>query len=129
MYTYYALKAMRVYIPRWVSMFITSCQLLQMVMGIISNMAALYYLEHGHQCATTHKDIMLAFALYATYLVLFAHFFYKAYIRPRPAKSVSKPQSNGHPNGHLQTNGHPNGKPITNGHHIEANSSNGINKH
>lgn len=97
MYTYYTLKAMRVSIPRWVSMFITSSQLLQMLLGIISNMAALYFLKQGHKCSTTTNDVLIAFALYATYLVLFANFFYSSYMKPKPKeKSASALQTNGH---------------------------------
>ena len=87
MYSYYALKSFDVWIPRWVSMLITSMQLSQMVVGVFINVKAYFYLNQGHQCATSYTIIFWAFLMYASYLVLFAHFFYSAYLKPRPSKS------------------------------------------
>ena len=42
MYSYYALKAMRVYVPKFVSMFITAIQIIQKIAGLFLCMSTLY---------------------------------------------------------------------------------------
>lgn len=46
MYTYYALKALKIRVPRPIAMFITTIQLLQMVLGVTVNVYT-YYLLSG----------------------------------------------------------------------------------
>ena len=87
MYSYYALKAMRVWIPRTVSMVITSLQLCQMAVGILVNVMAYHYLKQGQRCSVTYDNLFWAFLMYLSYLILFAHFFYKTYIATKPAPS------------------------------------------
>ena len=87
MYSYYTLKALQVKLPRWVSITITTCQLSQMVVGVALQIAALYYLRKGNTCDTTYGDITFALAIYGSYMVLFADFFYKAYLTPK-AKTI-----------------------------------------
>ena len=84
MYSYYALRALRVRVPRWVNMVITSLQLLQMVSGILINSLVLLYQHQGFQCRMGALHIFFTFVMYGSYLVLFANFFYQSYMKPKP---------------------------------------------
>ena len=80
MYTYYTLRAARVNIPRKCAMFVTICQLSQMVVGVGLQLTSSYMLYHGYDCDTSLQDIVFGMCIYASYMVLFADFFYKAYL-------------------------------------------------
>lgn len=88
MYTYYALKALPnlIYIPKWVSMLITTSQTLQMVAG--SYVVAMSFYTHmsGQRCDTNNMMSIAGLVIYVSYLFLFSHFFYKAYCSPAPSK-------------------------------------------
>lgn len=90
MYTYYALKAMPnfIKIPKWISMLITTSQTLQMVIGTYVQFAAFYSYLNGKECATNMTIAVSGLIIYVSYLFLFSHFFYKAYIAPTPRKPV-----------------------------------------
>jgi len=85
MYSYYAFRAMKYQFPKWVNMFITSLQLIQMIMGIVVNIASFYALEAGRDCQNSYRNIKYCLAMYFSYLVLFSHFFYTNYILKKPA--------------------------------------------
>jgi len=89
MYTYYALKAMPEFIriPKWISMLITTSQTLQMMAG--SYVVALAFHAHlkGQPCKTDLTMSISGLVIYVSYLVLFSHFFYKAYCSPSPIKA------------------------------------------
>lgn len=85
MYTYYCLRAMKYNVPKWVNMFITSMQLLQMIVGIVVNIVAYNTLNAGNECGHNYINIKYCLMMYFSYLVLFAHFFYTAYIVKKPA--------------------------------------------
>lgn len=80
MYSYYALRAMRYNPPRKIAMLITSLQLLQMVVGCAVNLWARQLLQQKVECHVTPTNIKLSIAMYFSYFVLFARFFYKAYM-------------------------------------------------
>lgn len=84
MYSYYALKAARFNPPRFIAMIITSLQLTQMIIGCAINVWAHGFLKtHGPQsCNISQTNINLSIAMYFSYFVLFARFFYKAYLSP-----------------------------------------------
>lgn len=92
MYSYYALRAMKYQFPKWVNMFITSLQLIQMMGGIIVNVTAYYALKDGRECQLSYKNIQYCLIMYFSYLVLFAQFFYTTYIVKRPAVTHKKKQ-------------------------------------
>ena len=83
MYTYYTLRAARVHIPRQCAMFVTTCQLSQMVVGVGLQLTSSYMLYHGYNCDTSVQDIVFGVCIYASYMVLFADFFYKTYFGKR----------------------------------------------
>ena len=83
MYTYYAFKAMKYRVPVFVSMFITSVQFIQMVLGVYA-----MYLGYGmtltnQSCQLTSREALWYFGVYFSFLFLFGHFFYKTYIEGR----------------------------------------------
>lgn len=82
MYTYYAFRAMRFKIPRFVSKLITSCQIIQMVIGLYVNYTA-YVVKStmpSVSCHTNFSTIILGTVMYLSYFILFANFFAKAYL-------------------------------------------------
>lgn len=88
MYTYYALRALRYSPPRFISMVITALQLSQMVVGCAINIWAHGFLQQaGHAaCNISPTNIKLSIAMYASYFILFARFFYKTYLSSNARK-------------------------------------------
>ncbi|CAH0556590.1 unnamed protein product [Brassicogethes aeneus] len=80
MYSYYALRAMGYRPPKQISMVITFLQLLQMVIGCAVNFWVLQLIQGGAKCHVTPLNIKLSIAMYFSYFMLFARFFYKAYL-------------------------------------------------
>merc|ERR1712112_75215 len=90
MYSYYALRAMKVKVPRGVAMSITSLQLLQMVVGCVINYLAFQFKRSGAQCGVSDSNLMYSSLMYASYFVLFARFFHNAYFNPSSRKVKEK---------------------------------------
>lgn len=74
MYTYYAFASAGVRAPKFVSMTITSAQLLQMVIGVYVCIDSLFSCNF-HENSSAYFSLII----YFSYLVLFANFFYYAY--------------------------------------------------
>ena len=96
MYLYYAVRASGMYRPPvWVNIFITSLQLLQMVVGVYVNMYVYLNMSSDSQwycdgkVETTFFFVYVAFAMYFSYFLLFANFFYTTYMN-KPLHSHSK---------------------------------------
>lgn len=110
MYTYYALRAMKFRIPRYVNISITTMQTLQMVVGIVVNTGVILQKKRGEACAQSYGNITLALLMYFSYFLLFSFYFYNAYIAPKPkppSEKVHKVYQNGVQNG--IKNGYANG--------------------
>nr|XP_004659466.1 elongation of very long chain fatty acids protein 3 [Jaculus jaculus] len=90
MYTYYTMKAARLKHPSMLPMLITSLQILQMVMGAIFGVLNFIWRQENG-CHATTGHFFWSFMLYGTYFILFAHFFHKAYLRPK-VKAKTKSQ-------------------------------------
>ena len=90
MYSYYTLRAMKFRFPRWISMFITSLQLLQMISALIITIVTYQTLSAGRQCMNNYRNIAWSVIMYFSYLVLFARFFYINYIQKKPVSHVKK---------------------------------------
>ena len=88
MYTYYAMKSMRVHVPRCISMTLTCTQISQMAVGLAVNILAYLVRLRGEKCEQSDESMYLCLAMYASYLVLFIHYFYRIYLSP--TSSVSK---------------------------------------
>jgi len=79
MYPYFALKALKVQIPKKISMTITILQLAQMIIGVGVNLYSLYVLGTEAGCAREPYSIKLIGTVYGSFMVLFADFLYKSY--------------------------------------------------
>lgn len=88
MYSYYALRAMGYKPPRFISMIITSMQLTQMIVGCTINLWAYDYLKavNPSACHISPINIKLSIAMYFSYFVLFARFFYVTYLSANARK-------------------------------------------
>lgn len=80
MYSYYALKALKFRVPRWIAMSITTAQLAQMVMGATVNIWAYQVKQAGNECHVSYDNIKISLLMYISYFVLFARFFRRAYV-------------------------------------------------
>lgn len=92
MYSYYALRALRVRPPKGVAIMITSLQLIQMLVGCFINYTAYQYKQAGLECHVTESNLAYSSIMYSTYFVLFARFFYNAYL----SKSEKKDKDTSH---------------------------------
>merc|ERR1719419_951404 len=75
MYSYYALRPLRVRPPKGVAIMITSLQLIQMLVGCFINYTAYQYKQAGLECHVTESNLAYSSIMYSTYFVLFARFF------------------------------------------------------
>lgn len=91
MYSYYAVRATgKIKVPKGVNIFITSIQIVQMVVNLWIHAKAYKYLSEGRPCAYNLRIFYLTMAMYASYLVLFANFFYQAYFSSRQSEKSKK---------------------------------------
>lgn len=92
MYSYYALRAMGYKPPRFIPMVITSLQLTQMIVGCAINFWAYDYVQSlqnnngSTKCHISPLNIQLSLAMYFSYFVLFARFFYVTYLSANARK-------------------------------------------
>jgi len=94
MYTYYAFRALRFKIPKWINILITTSQLLQMVFGVYINVNAYLIRGRGEYCDISYDNMRWSFLMYFTYFVLFFNFFYKTYIAtPKKQSDLSKKEN------------------------------------
>jgi hypothetical protein len=80
MYGYYACRAMRFNIPKWISMCITAGQISQMVVGIYINSSAFLKKRRGLDCGISDSNIAASFLMYLAYFLLFSLFFLRTYV-------------------------------------------------
>ncbi|XP_041707778.1 elongation of very long chain fatty acids protein 6-like [Coregonus clupeaformis] len=80
MYTYYAARAAGYRVPRPCAMVITATQIMQMMMGL-AVLGLVYHWMHEVRCPSYMPNIAWGSLMYLSYLVLFASFFYKSYLR------------------------------------------------
>jgi len=102
MYTYYGLRAMSIRTPKWISASITSMQIGQMVVGCYIAYHVYDAKANGSFCQQTHKHLRFTIFIYFTYLVLFLHFFYQAYLskgKQRASARFDRATNNGIANG------------------------------
>jgi len=92
MYTYYAARAMRFHVARWINIFITSMQISQMVMGLVINVS-IYRVktQGGRYCQQSFENLKYCSLMYLSYFFLFAYFFYVTYLqKKKPTESNDK---------------------------------------
>ncbi|GMS88460.1 hypothetical protein PENTCL1PPCAC_10635 [Pristionchus entomophagus] len=91
MYTYYAVAAAGVRVPRWISMTVTTIQTTQMLAGVGISIAV-YRIKsiYDWPCQQSYPNLYLAFLIYFTFAVLFIQFFYNAYFARKSAAKAKK---------------------------------------
>jgi elongation of very long chain fatty acids protein 6 len=90
MYSYYAFRAMKFRIPKWIQVTVTIFQLSQMVVGCFVNYKAYVYKQNGVTCQVAYSNIFWSFVMYAAYFGLFLHFFFVSYLTKKPMTDESK---------------------------------------
>ncbi|CAF3442996.1 unnamed protein product [Rotaria sp. Silwood1] len=84
MYSYYAFRAMKYRIPKWIQVTVTVFQLSQMGVGCFVNYKAYVYKQNGASCNVDYANIFWSFVMYAIYFLLFLHFFCVSYLSKTP---------------------------------------------
>ena len=83
MYSYYTLISGGVQLPATVALFVTTLQLLQMIIGIILNLILYSYHDHFDNCDYDADVFLFGLLLYLSYTILFGHYFINRYIRKK----------------------------------------------
>ncbi|XP_067136221.1 very long chain fatty acid elongase 6-like isoform X1 [Centruroides vittatus] len=83
MYSYYALRALRISVPKFVAQAITTVQIIQMFAGCFVCFWAYRTKLRGEFCQISMRSSHLAILMYVSYLVLFSRFFYNSYLKPK----------------------------------------------
>ncbi|XP_023237907.1 putative fatty acid elongation protein 3 [Centruroides sculpturatus] len=86
MYGYYAVTSMQISMPKFVPMFVTTMQILQMILATFVTVWSFVYFKLYRTCELTESRIYVALFIYTLYCYLFVRFFYNAYLQ----KSISK---------------------------------------
>lgn len=93
MYAYYALRALRLRLPKAIAMMVTVLQISQMIMGIAIGVTVYRVKKSGEHCQQTWENLGLCFLIYFTYFLLFCNFFYHAYLKRNNRYAVEKKPS------------------------------------
>ena len=83
------LSRSRIAADRWISVTITACQLLQMVVGCVVNFYAIHVKSNGGECDVSYLMINFALIMYFSYFALFTNFFYNSYIVKKPVSATN----------------------------------------
>ncbi|CAL8140373.1 unnamed protein product [Orchesella dallaii] len=98
MYTYYALRSLKIRVPRPIAMFITTIQLLQMVAGVTVSLYS-YWIMSENPANCPHRNwfgLKVSFAIYVPYTILFAKLFIDSYlVKPRKGPGPGASEKNG----------------------------------
>lgn len=70
------------------SKFITTIQILQMVIGLIVTLAAMLYVTFDVPCYTSLVNSIMGLMMYASYFVLFVQLYVSHYVSPKRVKKV-----------------------------------------
>lgn len=89
MYSYYAFKAMKIRVPRSISVLITFLQICQMAAGCYVNYKVFEYLAKGVPCNITKTNVTISSLMYFSYFYLFARFFYLSYLGKSKKKKAT----------------------------------------
>jgi hypothetical protein len=91
MYSYYALRAMKWHIPRYMQIGLTLLQISQMLIGCFISYKVFQFKQKGINCEVTNSHIYWSFIMYGIYCCLFVHFFFNSYLLKKPSsiRSVS----------------------------------------
>jgi len=78
MYTYYTFAACKIKMPKFINVFITSIQTMQMFVGVFVTIILWFQLKNP-ECPIHKYNLLAGSLMYSTYLYLFCQFFYKSY--------------------------------------------------
>jgi len=92
MYSYYAIRALKIRVPKSAAMIVTLLQLLQMVMGVYIGIRIYGIKSAGTPCQQTWNNLYFSFSIYFSYFLLFCNFFYHAYLK-KDNRYVEKPNA------------------------------------
>lgn len=81
MYTYYALKTLRIRVPKLAAMLITLLQIAQMIVGVSIGVFIYFFKSNNGKCQQTWTNLYFSFTIYFTYFLLFCNFFYHSYLK------------------------------------------------
>ncbi|GMS93657.1 hypothetical protein PENTCL1PPCAC_15832 [Pristionchus entomophagus] len=91
MYSYYAARAMGKRPPEMVSVAITTCQTIQMIVGVAISVWTLYIkTQLGWKCQQSIANLYLGFFIYFTFAFLFIQFFVNRYIKSKKIAAEKK---------------------------------------
>jgi elongation of very long chain fatty acids protein 6 len=90
MYSYYAARAMKLKIPKWVNILLTTLQISQMIWGIYLNYFVISTKLAGRNCSVSQRNIVANFFMYFTYFLLFSNYFYHAYLKKSPVSKKTE---------------------------------------
>ncbi|CAJ0580914.1 unnamed protein product, partial [Mesorhabditis spiculigera] len=93
MYTYYTITASGIRVPRPIAKSVTIVQTTQMLAGVAVSCFVLWVKDNTNwPCQQSRANLGLAFLIYTTFLVLFLHFYWRAYHSRPAAKSTQRPK-------------------------------------
>lgn len=91
MYTYYTIIVLKVvHIPKIISMFVTSLQIIQMVIGVYINYKTYQFKIMGKSCGVSYWNIYMTYFMYASYFYLFLKFFLDKYMKKKHSSTCDK---------------------------------------
>jgi elongation of very long chain fatty acids protein 6 len=92
MYSYYAIRALNIRVPKIGAMIVTILQLIQMVVGVYIGITVYGIKTAGKPCQQTWNNLYFSFTIYFSYFLLFCNFFYHAYLKKnnRYEKPIAK---------------------------------------
>lgn len=90
MYSYFALRALNVKLPKIISMAITTAQMTQMFLGFYVSVHASVLYWYGIPCHITKDAAMVSVSVYLFYFFLFAKFFVDNYVGVKKTDVQSK---------------------------------------
>lgn len=86
MYTYYALRANGIFVPKFISIVITTLQMSQMFVACAASVYGYQLNQRGENCNQTLQHLQVSIFMYFSYFILFAHFFYSRYVSSESKK-------------------------------------------
>lgn len=88
MYTYYAIKVAGFYVPKRISLTITTLQITQMFIGLYVNYKALQLKLLGLPCDASLSVVLTGVTLYGLFAILFINFFIWTYVIKRSRDKI-----------------------------------------
>jgi len=88
MYSYLALKAINVPIPKATGMLVTILELIQLGFGVCLTIYGYFAKVGDEECCIFDQAILLSVLLYLSYLFLFTNFFIRSYVSKKPLLEI-----------------------------------------